>query len=68
MNKIGFDVSEQEEDVQQEELGYVESQPVLAEEHWTDDLGDFFFQSAVRFCMVYGAFSALRDLLVLSFF
>ena len=60
--KVGFDVSDQEED-QQQELGYAESQPVQAEEHWSDDLGDFFFRNLMGFCMVYGFYTAIRDLI-----
>ena len=62
MNRFGFMVSDQEEDEQQE-LGYAESQPVQAEEHWTDGMGDFLFTSCVRFCMVYGLYAAVRDLI-----
>ena len=62
MNRIGFMVSDQEEGEQQD-LGYVESQPGQVEEHWTDDLGDFFFRNLMGFCMVYGFFAAVRDMI-----
>ena len=61
MNRIGFMVSDQDSE-EQEDQGYAESLGVHEEESWTDGLGDFLFQSVVRFCMVYGLFAAVRDL------
>ena len=60
--KVGFDVSDQESE-HPEEQGYAEPQLASAEEHWTDDLGDFFFRNLVGFCMIYGLFAAIRDLI-----
>ena len=62
MNRIGFMVSDQETD-QYEEPGYADTQSAPAQEHWTDDLGDFFFRNLMGFCMVYGFFAAVRDMI-----
>ena len=60
--KVGFDVSDQETD-SQEEQGYADTQTAPDEEHWSDDLGDFFFRNLVGFCMIYGFYAAIRDLI-----
>ena len=61
MNRIGFMVSDQDSE-EQEDQGYAESQQVNEEESWTDGLGDFFFRNLVGFFLVYGMFAAVRDL------
>ena len=60
--KVGFDVSDQETE-QNDEQGYADTQTAPDEEHWFDDLGDFIFRNLVGFCMIYGIFAAIRDLI-----
>jgi hypothetical protein len=66
MEKIGFAVSDLEiEDV---EVGSAEVGLVEQEAHWASGLPEYFFETWLKFCIVYGTFSAVKDLLVLSFF
>ena len=60
--QVGFEISgEDEQDIQ---VGDVNS---VIHEHWTDELGEYFFTSWTRFCLIYGIFSSMRDL-ILSLF
>ena len=59
MNRIGFDVSDEihSEDI---DVGHAEGVDAA---HWSDGLGEYIFESWIKFCIVYGMFAAIRDLL-----
>ena len=60
MRKIGFEISNQDVD-EQNETGAVELAQLESSENWTDGLGEFFFEASIKFCTIYGMFAAVRD-------
>ncbi len=64
MKQFGFEVSDTEEVTEAEvELGMVEELHTEENtEHWTDGMGEYFFETFLRFCVIYGGYAAIRDL------
>ncbi len=64
MKQFGFEVSDTEEVTEQEMgLGVVEELHTEENtEHWTDGMGEYFVDTLIRFCVVYGGYAAIRDL------
>ncbi len=64
MKQFGFEVSDTEE-VTEAEMGLGVVEELRAEEnteHWTDGMGEYFVDTVIRFCVVYGGYAAIRDL------
>ena len=64
MKQFGFEVSDKEE-VTEAEMGLGVVEELRAEEnteHWTDGMGEYFFETFLRFCVIYGGYAAIRDL------
>jgi len=64
MKQFGFEVSDTE-DVTEAEMGLGVVEALHTEEnteHWTDGMGENFFETFLRFCIIYGAFASIRDL------
>ncbi len=57
--QIGFNVSGEED--QEVEVGLADS---IQTEHWAADLPEYFFNAWTRFCLVYGIFASIRDLIL----
>ncbi|NQU68385.1 MAG: hypothetical protein HQ510_10615 [Candidatus Marinimicrobia bacterium] len=64
MKQFGFEVTDTEDVTEAEvELGMVEELHTEENtEHWTDGMGEYFFETFVKFCVVYGGYAAIRDL------
>ena len=60
MRKIGFEISNQDVD-EQNETGDAELTQLESSENWTNGLGAFFLEASCGFCTIYGLFAAIRD-------
>ena len=64
MKQFGFEVSDTEE-VTGQEMGLGVAEEISTEEnteHWADGMGEYFFETFLRFCVIYGGYAAIRDL------
>ncbi|NQU68606.1 MAG: hypothetical protein HQ510_11740 [Candidatus Marinimicrobia bacterium] len=63
MKQFGFEVTDKEVTEAEVELGVAEE--ICTEEkaeHWADGMGEYFFETFLRFCVIYGGYAAIRDL------
>lgn len=56
--KIGFHVSDDQE-TDDTEIGYADTSPV--EEKWYSQLPEFAYESTLKFWLIYGMYSSIRD-------
>ncbi|MBT4400896.1 MAG: hypothetical protein HOD37_15555 [Bacteroidetes bacterium] len=59
---IGFDVSGESE--AEQGIGFAEGSET---EHWSEELPEYFLGAWMKFCLVYGIYASVRDL-VMSLF